>query len=574
MAINVLTTQPNPRLDPLLAVGDGVTDATSILSVAIADADGTVLDLHGLTYLVTTPISVTLTAPTTILNGRIDFNSTGEEQYALRLKTTSDLTVNNLYIDGNDTAAKLLYINANSAESDIVVESFFGENGLQTNTATSFAVGVQVSAETAGNTYNSVLIRNSTFKDFTSTKTDTGTLTTVGRGIYVNDSLNTIVTGCAFERIGPHQDGDGIGVSATNDSDKELSALLVANCTFIDCEKRSIKSQVANTIVSDVRCERTQVFTDNGSGQAEIALQRGGSVDGVLCHYADGAAPVVIVSLSGLATSAFETSPGSVRNVTVRCADNTDIIESIVGMNLDEFSDDYGPVVFENIMCGCLVQNVLFARNKQTDLSTITAQVTLRNIRFAGFSTATEAAYVFMTRGTASTFNVDLSLFDVISDSNYEEAFYKDTAPGSTTYLVGSLIEVSNTLVGTSFLPDVNSSPVKTYTFTVAENGTLTKTFTITSNQGAVEVKATYTSSRDALGNKLYTQGVIQASSARTYYNETIAGQKTSTQTGAIAISHNASAKTFTVSKTAGSTSSFGVLHVTLIDAGYIVSVT
>jgi len=61
---------------------------------------------------------------------------------------------------------------------------------------------------------------------------------------------------------------------------------------------------------------------------------------------------------------------------------------------------------------------------------------------------------------------------------------------------------------------------------------------------------------------------VVQASSAKAYYLETVSGRKSSTQTGAIDIIPSNGAQAFTVTKSAGSTGSTGYLTVTIVDTG------
>ena len=555
------------------AVGDGSTNDATALQAALNAINGKVLDLLGLKYKITSPITATYTLPTAIVNGEIIFEGASQQEYAVRIRTTSDFEVDGLKVDASDTAAKVMLINANSSASRIYVNNYRGEGGLQTDTATSVAAGLDIKPETDTDTFKLAMVTNSYFKDVTSTKADTGSLSTVGRGLNIWGALEAVVTGSIFENIGPHQDGDGL-VIAADSADLASCSATVDNCVFIDCRKRSIKTQVERVSIGANQYRRTQAFTDNGSGQCEVDLQRGGVLDGGVFAYANGAAPPIIVAVGSSGAQTFSSGLGSAKNFKVRSADPTDTIRALVAVQLEDTTADFDTVHFENIECNALVRNVVRCYNKQSDLATRTLDnLILRNIRFAGFSGDAEAAYLFLTRGSASTFNVNARLFDVVSDSNHGAGYYLDPAPGSTAFLVPTLEEISNVKLTDAYNGRAFFGSSRTYNFLCAENGNLTKTFTLNHSAASVVVTATYTSARDNSLAKLVTMGAVQSAAGKCFYLELVAGQKTNTQAGTIAIAGNASANTFTVSHTAGSTSSSGWLSITVSDVGYISSV-
>jgi len=552
------------------AVGDGATDDTAALQAALGAAEGKSLDLLNQNYLISAPLTANFALPTRVINGSITFSASSSGEFALKVRTTSDFDVENLRINGNNNVAKGLHIHPNATGCRVTVSKYVGRNFLQSDTITSVAAGLQISPEVSTDTFASASVSDSLVQDVTSTKT----VSPAGRGIYIQGALTSIVGGCLIERVGPYQDGDGVFITA-DAAVAETCQATVSDSVFVDCAKRAIKSQVVHTFVGDVQCSRTQAFTDNNTGQCEIGVQYGGVVDGVLATYADGAAPRVIVALSYFSGIGVKDSPGTVRNLTVKCQDATDVIPYLVEMSVNNPGGDISSPVFENISCNAFVKNVLFCYSTDSGLvARSIGNVQLRDISFAGFSASSEAAYVFMTRGSSSYFSVSANLHNVVSRSNAGATVYYDPTPGSTSFLSFTLSEYSNVRLLAGSDAALCISPVKIYRYFVAENVSLTKTFTLTGSAAAVRVSVSYTSNRDSAASKLFTEGIIQSAGAKTYYRELIAGVKTDTNSGTIAIAGNASANSFTVSHTAGSLTATGALLITVEDLGYIQSVS
>ena len=554
------------------AVG-GDADDTTPLQDALAAANGRVLDLLGRTWKITAPVSADYTLPTGIVNGSIVFAAVAQSEYAVRIRTTSHFISRGLSVDGSSKAAKVTLINPNAASCIVYIEGYRGAGALQTDTATSVAAALDIKPETDTENFAQCIVVNSTMRDVTSTKADTGPLSTVGRGLNIWGCLESIVKGNVFANIGPHQDGDGL-VIAADTADVALCSATISGNTFIDCQKRSIKTQVERVSIGVNQYRRTTAFADNGSGQAEVDMQRGGVLDGGVFTYADGAAPSIIVAIGSFGAATFPHGLGSAKNFKVRCVDANDIIKALVAVQFEDTGANFDTVHFENIECNALVRNVVRCYNKQTSLATRDLRnLILRNIRFAGFSGDAEAAYLFLTRGSASTFNVFAKMYDVVSDANAGAAYYLDPTPGSTAFLVPTLEEVGNVKLTNAYNGRGFLGTSRTYNFLCPENGNLTKTFTLNHNASAVVVTVTYTSARDSSLAKLATIGVVQSAGEKTYYLELVAGQKASTQAGSIAIAADAAANRFTVSHTAGSTASSGWLSITVSDVGYISSI-
>jgi hypothetical protein len=554
------------------AVGDGSNEAVAI-QAALTAANGRRLDFDGLVCRIDSPVSASLTMSSVIMNGGLTLGSAVEHDYVMRLRTTADLRVENFEINGINKSPKLLLINPNAAASVITVASYRGKNALQTNTATGVAVGLQIEPEDGvGTTFKRAILDDIAVSDVTSTKTDTGVLTTVGRGIYVANCYDTRINRPTIERIGPHQDGDGIAVGATNEADRIDMALSVAGGIFVDCEKRAIKSQVSRSVVTDVQVSRTAPFTDNVSGQAEIDLQWGGVVDGVLATYATGAAPNIIVAFGVFTDPGFKSVPAVCRNITVRSESQDDVINFLCSLGLN--APGALPVrtpIFENIVANCKVRNILRCYSTGTTVAAQTeiADLMLNNVQVEGFSAAAEAAVIFLTRGSLSYCNVTANMRDVVSRSNSAPLSYKDTAPGSTTFLSLQVTKARNVSASDQYQASKNTAPAGIQRFVVRENEAATKTYTLNSGAAAALVTVSYTSGRDSIDNKLITQGIVQASSVRAYYTELIAGRTTSVNTGTIAIVPNAAALEFSITKTAGITSSSGDLLIEVEDMGY-----
>lgn len=554
------------------AIGDGVTDDTDAISDAInlATITNIKIDLQGKTYAVS-PISVNVENSLTLMNGAFVCYGEADKPYMIRIRTTSNISLFNVIFDGRGKVCKALLINANSEDTEINVDKCVFKNTLQTNTATSTASGLQVEPEQPGGYFSLTRITNSEFSESSSVRDNPNgdSLISVGRGLTIFDCKNTIITGCSVNNIGPHWDGDGISVGCDSSipGRRDSFSLLVANSIFRDCQKRSIKSQVGNSIINNIVCERSQYFPYFG-GQSEISLLEGGKISNIMCKYADGAAPRDIVSIGW--SSSTDTSTAYISDISVVSENNQDVIQSLCGFFLSA-PFIVPQVIVRNSFINCKVKNILYLHtSNQGSNITHWDRVHLYNITVKGFNTHdVEHSVVFVTRGSNSYNNSNIILSDITSLDNSTPPFsYLDPAPGSTSFLSTKLIESSNTS-----LAAVNGehyySPTIAHRYTVAENSTFSKTFNLKQVYSGLIITVMYTSSRDSLSNKLFTSGVIQSSSNRTYYQETVAGTKSSAQTGGISINQNVSENSFSVTKTAGSTASTGHLLVLLQDIGY-----
>jgi hypothetical protein len=556
------------------AVGDGVADDTAAIQAAITYAQTTdvVLDFGGKTYAITA-FGANPTNRLTLRDGKLVSIDTTDRQFLIRLRTTADLYVENMEFDGNQKAAKLLFVNANDTNCRIVVNNCIFRNALQTDVATSSASGIQVQPEDPGDYFVSAKITNSSFYSITSTRANplSEALVSVGRGITIFECQDTVITNCDFDEIGPFWDGDGISVSADNSiaGRRENFSMLVSDCWFRDCEKRSIKSQVGRSVVNSIVCERTQAFTFFG-GQTEIDLQHGGRINNVICKYADGAAPRDIFGFAAGGSPSQVTM--EISNVSIVSENPNDVIINPTAFTLGVDATSVPLVNVSNLTVNCKVQNICrLNTNNQTVDATKWDRVILRNIQVADFDTTNVGhAIIFMSRGPLSFNRANVVTHNISVGSGYAPPFaYLNPAPGATTFLSANYTENFNTLTDNPNNILSSVAPVKTFRFNVAENATFSRQFNLTNPSSAVIVTVTYTSSRDALANKLVTQGIVQSSSARTYYTELIAGRKSSAQTGAISVDESTTDNTFTVSKTAGNTATTGFLLVTLQDIGY-----
>jgi hypothetical protein len=562
------------------AVGDGVTNDGPAIALAVAAADGKVLDLCGLTYLISTAVNVTLTKGIEVCNGKFLYNFSTPTEVGFRVTSPEDIYITNLFIDGQDTCAKLLVLRATGTEASAFVYGYHGKNAFQTLGTTGLASILQCGPFSSGtDEFESVHVVNCRIENADSSDSANG----VGRGILIDDAYESLVTNCYFENIGPYGDGDGIFcITSNNELEKSF---VISNCTFKNCHKRSIKSQAVRTFVSNVVCYRTINYTPTG-GQTEISLQDGGVVDGVSLYYADDCFPKstgLVDCIVRKPDTTFEA-----RNISVFCEEPDNVIRSIVF-----FAQD-GVVMKQPI-----VENVTF--NSYVDYFVTTTgegvsgfgksdfviqDAVFRNINGRGFnpSPGTDPTsgqlyqgFVLCLRSATEYIQMQYSAFDIrIGSDNSVQSAYLDTAAGNLVFLQAQLTKYSDcvgfdttTYNGTG-VGTFNTDRVVEYISTqhilykklfVNEGATSSTTFRIDQDT-MCKIMVMYAGSAGA-NRKLYTEGFAGSTGGTdSEYFETVAGNKSNAVPGAISITANAGTNTITVAKTAGSGSSGGFLMI------------
>ena len=143
----------------------------------------------------------------------------------------------------------------------------------------------------------------------------------------------------------------------------------------------------------------------------------------------------------------------------------------------------------------------------------------------------------------------------VLQDQGGSAALTIDT-DGSVT-IEGTVIPSDSTLV--------ENTNVLVQSVSVAENATFEREFDI-DYEGSAKVMVAY-GSRDTAGTRLYTEGFVVSGQGVASYFETVAGDKTSANTGTISISVPGTTdnSSFKVEKTAGGTTSGGVITIMII---------
>ncbi|QDP66036.1 MAG: putative tail fiber protein [Prokaryotic dsDNA virus sp.] len=540
--------------------------------IQAANSGYTKLDLQGLNFYTQDFVAATLQDKFEIANGSITYNGLTHVQYVLRLKTISDLIVKDLEVNASSLAAKALLINPNNAACKIDVIRCDIGNTLQTDTVTGFAACVQVSPESGvGDYFESCNVIGGKYYNSTSTKTNTGKLTSVGRGVYVSDCEYSTVSEVRVEDIGPYYDGDGVVVTAEGSVVGRRASFKarVGNCYFKDCQKRAVKLQVARATVSNIEVERTQAFT-KADGQSEVGMLEGGVVTDVHCTYANGAEPTNIVSFIVNNPDTYTGVPCSVDNITVSSENPLGIVEDIVGFALYASDTTLVGCRMSNINLSCKVRNIarVYTANQASNTRHF-APLLIKDVNFEGWAGTAEDGVLFMTRGASSYNGVDLNAQHVVArDKTVAPLSHLSSLPGSTAFLSVTTIYAEAIAVSDPRFIEKYGGGARVITYPVTEGSTIDIRFTLKSAYSAVLVTVMFTSSRDDDFNKLHTGGVIQASISRAYYAETVAGIKSSAQTGSIAITPSGTSREFNVTKSAGSTNSSGYITVVITDNG------
>jgi hypothetical protein len=561
------------------AVGDGVTDDGPALALAVAAANGKVLDLGGLTYLIKTSVNVTVSGGIEVRNGKFIYDFATATESGFQIRSPKDIYITNLFIDGQNTCAKLLFLRALGKNASAFVYGYHGQNAFQTFGTTGLASILQCGFVTNGtDEFKTVHVVNSRVENVDSSNSSVG----VGRGIYVEDAYETLVTNCHIENIGPYGDGDGV-FAVTNNNMLE-KAFVLTNCTFKNCHKRSIKSQTIRSFVGNITCYRTVDYPAVG-GQSEISLQNGGVIDGVSCYYADNCFP----KSEGIVSCIIRDSNVRfvARNILVNCENINNVIPTIVFLGQAGGVRLRQPII-ENINFNCYINYFVATFGTGippfTKASFVFVDAIFSNIEGRGFnlSPATDPVsgqllqgFVRCLRGATEYIQMTYSAFNIrIGSNNSVQSAYLDTSSGNLVYLQAQLTKYFNcvgfdtsTYNGTG-IGTFSVTPVIEYIspqhiiaekISVNEDETVSRTYAL---QGDTMCKIilTYVGSAGA-SRKLYTEGFSgSASSTDVEYFETVAGNKSNATSGAISITANAGTNTFTIAKSAGSGPSFGRL--------------
>ncbi len=542
--------------------GDG-SDESAALVALLQSKQGATIDFQGLVVTVANSVSATLSQATRILNLTLVSAQPSASAYTLRVYTSSTLVIENINIDAAAKSAKAVWLVATADTAKLVLR---GDNVIANaleSTGTGLAAGLYAGADSTY-TWDSIYITDTTrVRDVQSSGGSN-----VGRGVLLQNFKHCNVTGLDVRRVGPYQDGDGIYVASPNFVD---AVAVISDCYFEDCQKRGVKSQVMASRVSNITVRRTQAFT-TGPGQSDVDLQAGGSLDGLTCFYAAGAAPQSVVA-GGFVSGGTTLKGVSLRNIDVNCDSTTEVIPRLVSL-FNNSSNAYDGYLVEGLKCNCLCRNVLYMYSNvgNSGGAYIFQRVEVRDVTASGFYADTDTAVVQISRGTSQPVKATVLLENIkVGTGSSVERVYLDPAPGTTTLLDVQIQRILN-CVGFKQDSSANTSAtarVHVQTLDAAENAAvdLVVPVSVTGYRSVLKVLGTYNSSRDTSANKLFTEGYAFAlADGSLQYIESTAGVKTSTNTGSISILSAGSS--IVLRKTAGSTSAGGRLQLLLLHEG------
>lgn len=535
-------------------IGDGSDERNKLLTL-INNRNGRRIDLLGKTVTISSNISLTLSEPIELINGVINY--TGPmAPYAVRIYTSSSIRTDQLTIKGNFNVAKLLFCVATENTASFECTRFNAEKAKET-LGTGLAAGVYITSD-ATKYWDKIIVDDVSVFDID----NDGTGTNVGRGVMLQNFRLAIVNRLDIRRVAPYQDADGIYSSSPSYPE---ATFIVDDCYFEDCQKRSVKSQIMNTRVSNIVERRTQYFTA-GPGQSAVDLQAGGSLDGLTCFYAAGAVPQSIVA-GGFVSGGTSLRGVSLRNVDVNCENPNDVIPRFVSF-FNNSSNVYDGYVAENMKCNALIENLgfLYSNVGSTNINTyVFKDVIFRNIQASGMASTASTAVIQISRGTSNYVKGTVRVLDCnLGDGNTAPLVYLDPAPGSTSLLDVSYRQVSNSRGFNTVTPVNTDTSSRLYVVErdIAEGAStdLAIPMVVSAGRSIAKVTAIYNSTRDTQAAKLFTEGYWYCGSTTQYYIESIAGVKSQTNVGSISVS--ASGNNIVVSKTAGTTASGGRLTV------------
>ena len=532
--------------------GDG-SDETSKLLNLINNRNGRIIDLQGLTVAYS-GFSISTTDDLVLTNGKLSYIGT-ETAFASKINTTALIALKNIELDGASVAAKGLFFNATANTARLWVSRYEGTNFRETTTG--LAAGLYATSD-ASVYWDEILLDNIKIRDVS----NAGTGTNVGRGVMIQNFRYANCSRLDVRRVAPYQDADGIYASSPNYPE---AVFVCGDSYFEDCQKRSVKSQVMNSHVFSITEKLTQAFTA-GAGQSAVDLQAGGSLNGLTCFYADGAARQSIVA-GGFVSGATTFRGLALRNIDVNCVDPTDIIPRMVSL-FNNSAATYDGFVVENFKCNCLIENMGYLYSNvgnSQPTAYIFKEVIFRNIQASGITGSSQAAVIQISRGTSQYVKAVVRAQNCnLGDGTTAPVAYLDPAPGSTSFLEVLYRQIDNCR-GFNVKNPVNTDTaarVYVQTLDINEDGAGSITVPVAAELGRTTMKVTalYNSNRDTVGSKLFTEGVWMQGATTGVYIETLSGVKTNTNTGSIAIT--ASGSNVVITKTGGTTSAGGRLSV------------
>lgn len=584
-SVSVLDFIPDDHIEDIVA-GTSTYDASEDIDKAIevSSSQERWLDFGGLTLNYATGFSRHTRNNVRIKNGAINFiggatNTAG----SLMLDITGSFQCRHMDFHCNNVISRGVHLQPHADDAKVYVEGCNFKDVRQTDTNSFLACLLFCNTNSAGFDWAEVNITNCTFRNVDSIGSSK-----IGRGLIVNsDQSRTTIDNCRFFEIGPIDDGDGIFCSG-----RGTSKTTISNCYFEDCYKRGFKSQSKNAYCTNNHVVWTKdVGTSNGMSAGSI--QAGGVVDGLQVVLPVGSQIKAAVTTQATESDHFI----DVRNVTIHSADPNFVLPTIVSIGADE-DIIATETVMADIHCFTKINHVLSLSGGTTSSQVQFPDVVITNVYAPGFESAgTDSntnkpirGLVKLTKKGGLFTHAMLQLKDIRIGIGSAEAIYI-LNNGNQTGSARGYIETADNVQGIRLLSqrqDQNANDVEeffnfirtggvvvenatlgtdngfnSFGYSLAENKADTFKFEM-KGKGGAKVMVAY-SSRNSTGTRLYTEGYVHNGGSNSTYIETLSGDKSSTNTGAISIVADGSNGGFEVRKTAGTTSASGVLQIMIL---------
>jgi len=429
VSYSMITGAPVNPLD-FGAVGDGIADDTVAIQ-AVLNANRPV-DWAGLTYRITTPVSVTATQ-NIFWQGRnatIVYSGAHVERAILLQGESIEIVINDMTIDGSKLCNKVLEIlNYEFGNSNLTCNNLFITRAKRLNT---FNGGDGMRVRGA---FSNFIFTGGGVSDceLPAGQGTSGIIGISGLAIdWFSDSRfvrNVSIQAATFNKIYSSDlsyqfDQDGIAYfSPTLGDFKALSTFACSDSRFTNCYGRSIKTQCRNTSVYSCSFQRTEGLT-SGTGNGEVDAQTGNaSYLDLSFDYSNGQEPGVCVNVSGSIGS-----PGaSIQGCSV-VLDNATTLKTFAQVfpSLGLFArhtitnnEIYGQVKsFFNFQCN---GNKNYAEVSNNYVKTIVNGVT------------SEKALIYIsTSGVSTPFFAYVSAFGNVYDGGDTPAIVRDTISGNS----------------------------------------------------------------------------------------------------------------------------------------------
>ena len=270
---NVIKLVANSEVSPLQlgAAGDNSTDDVLVLNALLSYANSNSLEINGEGKIYYTQ-AVSGSYDGIIKN--LNLRAASVQEWLLRIDVTTELKLYDCDFDCDGVAAKGMYARNQSA---LETPNFYFINSKSRNFAQDSTTGQAAAVQVEGR-FKIASVINPEIENGSSTDGSP-----VVRGVtFEPDSVNgqstqyAIVSGGNIINIQASNDADGVNFTLPTGGDLERYRLIVNGTEFRNCSKRSIKSQVRNTVVTDnfFLFEGTPV----GSRFAEVEFQQGGGI--------------------------------------------------------------------------------------------------------------------------------------------------------------------------------------------------------------------------------------------------------------------------------------------------------